>query len=78
MTDRLADDLGVKIITITIVLSILLSAIFGLWYTSEKTLAMHSINTAKRELFYWASILCTFALGTAARDLCAETRIPVI
>ena len=33
---------------------------------------MHSIKTTKRELFYWAAILCTFALGTAAGDLLAE------
>jgi uncharacterized membrane-anchored protein len=73
ITDRLVDDLGVKLGTITIVFSIVLAAIFGLWYASEKTLAMHSIDTAKRELFYWAAILFTFALGTAAGDLFAET-----
>ena len=28
--------------------------------------------TRSRELFYWASILCTFALGTAAGDLATE------
>lgn len=28
--------------------------------------------TRKRELFYWAAILCTFALGTAAGDLATE------
>lgn len=33
---------------------------------------MHSIRTAKRELFYWAAILFTFALGTALGDLVAE------
>ncbi|MER3590286.1 MAG: hypothetical protein C4322_23200, partial [Mastigocladus sp. ERB_26_1] len=38
----------------------------------SKTLAMHSINTAKRELFYWVAILFTFALGTATGDLLAE------
>jgi uncharacterized membrane-anchored protein len=73
ITDRLVDDLGVKMETITIVFSIILSAIFGLWYASEKTLAMHSIDTAKRELFYWTAILFTFALGTATGDLFAET-----
>jgi len=73
ITDRLVDDLGVKMATITIVFSIVLSAIFGLWYTSEKTLAMHSIDTAKREIFYWVAILFTFALGTATGDLFAET-----
>ncbi len=73
ITDRLVDDLGVKMATITIVFSIILSAIFGSWYASEKTLAMHSIDTTRREIFYWAAILFTFALGTATGDLFAET-----
>ncbi|MEH2410241.1 hypothetical protein [Nostoc sp.] len=34
---------------------------------------MHSINTAKRELFYWVTVLFTFALGTATGDLLAES-----
>jgi uncharacterized membrane-anchored protein len=58
---------------INIIFSIILAAIFGCWYASEKTLAMHSIDTPKRELFYWAAILFTFALGTATEDLLAES-----
>jgi len=46
---------------------------FGLWYASERTLSIHSINTTRRELFYWAAVLLTFALGTAAGDLTAFT-----
>ena len=47
-------------------------ATFIAWYASEKTLSIHSIFTTRRELFYWAAILFTFALGTAAGDLAAE------
>ena len=72
ITDRLIDSFGVSLVTTTIVFSIVLSVIFVLWYLNEKTLAMHSINTVKRELFYWAAILFTFALGTATGDLVAE------
>ncbi len=72
ITDRLVDELGVSLVTTTIIFSVILSAVFGLWYSTEKTLAMHSINTAKRELFYWTAILFTFALGTATGDLLAE------
>ena len=72
ITDRLVNDFGVSLVTTTIVFSIVLSVIFVLWYLNEKTLAMHSINTVKRELFYWAAILFTFALGTATGDLVAE------
>ena len=40
---------------------------------SEKTLSIHSIYTRRRELFYWATVMATFALGTAAGDLAAIT-----
>jgi uncharacterized membrane-anchored protein len=73
ITDRLVDELGVSLVTTTIVFSFALLVVFVLWYLSEKTLAMHSIRTAKRELFYWAAILLTFALGTSTGDLLAET-----
>jgi uncharacterized membrane-anchored protein len=38
----------------------------------ERTLSIHTIITLRRESFYWAAILCTFALGTAAGDLATE------
>ena len=72
ITDNLVDNLGMSLVTITIVFSVALTAVFMGWYGSEKTLSIHSIYTAKRELFYWAAILVTFALGTAAGDLVAE------
>ena len=73
ITDRLVDELGVSLATTAIVFGLVLVAVFAAWYFSEKTLAMHSIRTAKRELFYWAAILFTFALGTSTGDLLAET-----
>jgi uncharacterized membrane-anchored protein len=72
ITDGLGANLGVNLVTLNIVFSVLLGGVFALWYTHAKTLAMHSINTQKRELFYWAAILLTFALGTATGDLLAE------
>jgi uncharacterized membrane-anchored protein len=73
VTDRLVDELKFSMATINIVFSVALAVVFAFWYTSEKTLAMHSIDTTKRELFYWAAILFTFALGTATGDLLAES-----
>jgi len=46
-------------------------AIFVFWYRSEGTLSIHSITTPRREGFYWATVMATFALGTAAGDLTA-------
>jgi uncharacterized membrane-anchored protein len=72
ITDNLVDNLGVSLETTTILFSIALATVFVLWYWSEKTLSVHTIYSAKRELFYWAAILFTFALGTASGDLLAE------
>lgn len=47
--------------------------IFALWYSSERTLSVHSIFTRRRELFYWAAVLATFAMGTAVGDMTAVT-----
>jgi len=73
ITDNLVDNLGVSLETTTIVFSVLLILTFGVWYASQKTLSIHSITTKKREMFYWLTILFTFALGTAAGDLVAES-----
>ena len=72
ITDRLVDEAGMSLVTTSLIFGAALLVTFALWYASEKTLSIHSIFTAKRELFYWAAILCTFALGTAAGDLFAE------
>ncbi len=50
-----------------------LAVVFALWYQSERTLSIHTIYPGRRELFYWATVIATFALGTAAGDLTAST-----
>jgi uncharacterized membrane-anchored protein len=72
ITDNLVDNFGVALQTTTIGFSLALIATFWIWYSSEKTLSIHTIVTTKREIFYWLAILFTFALGTAAGDLVAE------
>ncbi|PEB51715.1 hypothetical protein CON65_05525 [Bacillus pseudomycoides] len=72
VTDNLTDNLGVALETTTIIFTLALLATFAAWYASEKTLSIHSIYTTKREVFYWLTILFTFALGTAAGDLISE------
>ncbi len=73
ITDNLTDNLGVPLETTTIVFSVALVATFVAWYATEKTLSIHTIYTRRREAFYWLTILFTFALGTAAGDLVAES-----
>ncbi|MFC5452459.1 COG4705 family protein [Paenibacillus aestuarii] len=72
VTDNLTDNIGVPLEVSTIVFSVLLGVVFLLWYLSEKTLSIHSIYTRKREVYYWLTILFTFALGTAVGDLFSE------
>ncbi len=72
ITDNLVDNMGVSLMTTTLVFAAVLAAVFALWYAVEKTLSIHSIYTFRREAFYWAAILFTFALGTSAGDQTAE------
>jgi uncharacterized membrane-anchored protein len=52
---------------------VVLLAVFVSWQMTEKTLSIHSVDTPRREAFYWASVVATFALGTAVGDLTAVT-----
>ena len=72
ITDLLTDGLGVSLYLSTSLFSVLLAGIFAVWFWVERSLSIHEIFTRNRECFYWAAILCTFALGTAAGDLATE------
>lgn len=72
ITDNLTDHWGVPLEVSTAVFAAMLILLLALWYGVERTLSIHSIRTRRREGFYWATILTTFALGTAAGDLIAE------
>ena len=50
-----------------------LAIVFVVWYLRERDLSIHTIRRGRRELFYWATVMATFALGTAAGDLTAST-----
>jgi uncharacterized membrane-anchored protein len=65
--------IGIPYLISSIFFSISLAIIFFLWYKVEKTLSIHSIYTRSRELFYWATVMTTFALGTAVGDMTAVT-----
>ena len=72
ISDNLVDNLGISLQTTSIAFGCALAVVFVFWWLSERTLSVHFIATTKRELFYWAAILFTFALGTSAGDLVAE------
>ncbi|EXF93050.1 membrane protein [Pseudomonas fluorescens HK44] len=72
ITDVLTDKMGISLYASTAVFSVLLAINFMIWYGLEGSLSITEIVTPRRELFYWATVLCTFALGTAAGDLATE------
>lgn len=65
--------LGISYAISTPVCAAVLGGVLWWWYRSEGTLSIHAITTVRRERFYWATVLATFALGTAAGDLTAGT-----
>jgi uncharacterized membrane-anchored protein len=73
VADALHIQLGVPYAVSTVGFAVALTAIFIVWYVTERTLSIHHITTPRRELFYWATVCATFALGTAAGDLTAYT-----
>lgn len=52
---------------------VVVAVILAAWYATEHTLSIHSITTPRREFFYWATVVSTFALGTATGDLMATS-----
>jgi uncharacterized membrane-anchored protein len=65
--------LGIPYIVSTIFFIVVLAVVLITWYFKEKTLSVHSIFTKRREIFYWLTVLVTFALGTAAGDMTASS-----
>lgn len=72
ITDFLTDTLAISLLASTLAFAAALAAAFSIWHTIEGTVSIHSIDTRRREAFYWVVVLLTFALGTAAGDLATE------
>lgn len=72
ITDMLVDIAGVSLVTLSVVFTVMMLAGFYVWYRNEGTLSIHSIDTGKREFYYWVVILLAFALGTGVGDLISE------
>jgi uncharacterized membrane-anchored protein len=64
---------GVPYDVSTPLFAVALAVVFVVWNATEKTLSIHSITTPRREVFYWLTVMATFALGTAAGDMAAKT-----
>ena len=73
VSDNLVDGMGVSLVVTSVAFAVVLAVVFLVWFASERTLSIRSIATTRREIFYWAAILFTFAMGTSVGDLLAET-----
>ena len=71
--DVLHVAIGVPYVVSSLCFALALIVIFVTWQRVESTLSIHSITSTRRELFYWATVTATFALGTAAGDMSAYT-----
>jgi uncharacterized membrane-anchored protein len=71
--DVLHVGFGVPYIASSVLYAVVLAAVFVAWDRTERTLSIHTINTPRREVFYWLAVVATFAMGTALGDLTAVT-----
>lgn len=71
--DVLHVGFGVPYVVSSALYACTLAAVFWTWNRAERTLSIHTVDTSRRELFYWAAVVATFAMGTAVGDLTAVT-----
>jgi uncharacterized membrane-anchored protein len=69
IADNMHTNYGWENWQLTILFGLILIVVFVIWWNQEKTLSIKTINTRKREAFYWVAVLSTFAMGTAAGDI---------
>jgi uncharacterized membrane-anchored protein len=69
--DVLHVALGVPYPVSSVLYAVTLAAVFASWRRTERTLSIHSVDTPRREAFYWAAVVATFAMGTALGDFTA-------
>jgi uncharacterized membrane-anchored protein len=71
--DVLHVGFGIPYVVSTLAFAVALAVVLAAWYAAQRTLSIHTVTRGRPELFYWATVLVTFALGTAAGDLTATT-----
>ncbi|MBB2893888.1 hypothetical protein [Flexivirga oryzae] len=73
LADGLHVALGLPYPVTSVLYAVATASVFVVWRRCEGTISIHDIFTVRRERFYWAAVMCTFALGTAVGDLTAAT-----
>ncbi len=73
MADFADRSLGIGYTGGSSILFISLMAVLALWYWSQGSISVETVNTPKVEAFYWAAITLSQTLGTALGDWLADT-----
>jgi uncharacterized membrane-anchored protein len=73
MADFADRSLGIGYTGGSMLLFVCLMVVLGLWYWSQGTIAVDTVNAPKAEAFYWAAITFSQTLGTALGDWMADT-----
>jgi uncharacterized membrane-anchored protein len=66
-------SLGIGYVGGSALLFTLLNTALGLWYWSEGSVSVDTVNTPRVEMFYWTTIVFSQTLGTALGDFFADT-----
>ncbi|MEQ1490993.1 MAG: hypothetical protein ABL932_10640 [Terricaulis sp.] len=68
LADYCTRSLGIGYIGGSTILLALVLLSLGIWYWSERTINVDTVNTPRVELFYWTTITFSQTLGTALGD----------
>jgi uncharacterized membrane-anchored protein len=72
MADFADRSLGIGYTGGSALLLVCVLAVLGLWYRSQGSVSVDTVNTPKVEAFYWATITFSQTLGTALGDWMAD------
>jgi uncharacterized membrane-anchored protein len=70
--DVMHKGFGIPFAVSSSMFAVALAVVFVKWDQSQHTLSIHTVTPGRRELFYWTTVMATFALGTALGDLTAS------
>jgi uncharacterized membrane-anchored protein len=73
MADFADRSLGIGYTGGSSILLVCVLGVLGLWYGSQGSIAVETVNSPKVEAFYWAAITFSQTLGTALGDWVADT-----
>ena len=72
LADFCTRSLGIGYVGGSLLLFGLVIASLGIWYASERSISVTTVNTRRVEIFYWITITFSQTLGTALGDWMAD------